>query len=498
MSQQRQKRLIAGVFLVIFFMTALPSSSAEPNEKDDEDQASNAALAERLEAHRGMPEELIEYPAPFSLSEKIKEAQELAFEKIKLFEDGLTQLKIARRELENLRQKPKHKKSHADLLFEKNLREKIIPSLIVLKSLYAEKTSVFALFKPSGAIIEIQFQEPLDGNRLPARARAHRNRIAGFPTYTPDCVVTRHGGNGHGMNLLVLCLDPKHGFHVLPVLALAHFHVQDRFQIENVPHVYSPYSLSIHTEETVSEGRKYWDALIEAAYADLKQKHIPSRAYHGNFVHEKYSPEFVKNLLIDEHMDHAQFNEATAGNFPQASQPAAHLHPLKLLVEKFFVILGTNKDRAYIFSLSKNRNPKLRAYGISQFIEGSYRDVTRFAPEAQLEKDFQKGMRDHVNAVKAMVLLFDRDLSHFSEKARRICGVSEDFLEDCLAVAYNGGVERLNGVIETYGSEWDEQKSVARGRRLLKRGLTHETNMYIEKLRAIRAFERSTAKTKTR
>lgn len=488
--QHAPKRLIFSLFLILSLSMPIPSrSSAENSSHIVEDQALTNNLFSRIEAHRRISDESAGYPVSFSLSEKIKEAEELASEYVKIFEENLTQLSASKQELRRLQQIPAHKKTNAERLLEKKLRENSIPSLILLQSLYAEKTTVFALHKPSGALIEVQFQEPLDEKLVQKKTPREQARVLGFPTYTPHCAVTRHGGNGHGMNLLVLCHDPKIGFQVLPVLALAHFHLNQKPKIKDIQHVYVPYSPSIHTAEIVAEGRTYWRTVVEIAHAKLQEKQIASRAYPGHFVHEKYSAEFVKNLLINEHMDHGQFNEAARTDFSRPS-PAIHLHPMKVLVEKFFVVLGTNKERAYVFSLSKNRNQNLRAYGLAQFIKGTYGDILKRYPEAALEKDFYKGMRDHANAVQAMILLFDRDLSFFSEKARRVCSVSTELLEDCLAVAYNGGTGRLNGVVETYGKDWDEQKSVKRGRKLLKRGLTEETDTYIEKLRAIRAFEK--------
>lgn len=436
---------------------------------------------------KSVPEQYYFEPARFSLLEKIGKAQKEAFEKVTVFYDALTELAKAHAEAARLKQMPEKKKTDAEKLYERTLRENIIPGLTMIRDLLAEKTLLFVLNKTSGEIHELQIQEKSGKQRSQSQ-----KTMRGFPSYADNCVVIHQGGNGHGMNLLVICDG-----HVFPVLALAHFHTKKKLSLDDPVHVYSPYSLQIHDKELVREGRMYTRTLISEAMAELEAKKVPSKAYPGEFVHWRFSADFLEAVLIDEHMDHGEFEEAH--RIIKTEEPEKdHLHPMRLLIEKVFVTIGANKERAYAFSISTGR-----ACCFAQFIKPTYATMTAEYPEARLEKDFFKGMRDHKNAVQAMVLFFDNYLSHFSAKARSICEQSSELLQDCLAVAYNSGYGRLNNVIERHGEEWDtsgsakasqdKQKSPKKSRkhrRFPKNFLPPETNTYLEKLRAIREFEK--------
>lgn len=471
------KRLtVVCVFIVIAFSLAYTNITAGNRELAED-------VYERLRPHQS---DGVLYPAEFSLTQKIKEARDEAFTAVSHFEELREILQKARGEFSRQERMPAKKKKKEDYARQRILKADIIPALKKAYALRADRTSVFVLDRATGTIREIEFQEPIARDRSKRkRARAAEEQLPRrFPTYTKGCGVIQYGGDGHGMNLLALC-----DYHVFPVLALAHFHSERSRITKDLPHVYTPYSEQIHSDELVAEGKTYLSATIQKAMEKLESKKVPSRAFPGEYVHWKFSPDFIESIIINEHMDHDEFNESIAAPAEQTVKRPGRKHPLQMLVEKVFVILGANKEYAFMFSRSRNPEP-LRAYGMPQFIQETYRMVYKSYPDARLIKNFYEGMRDHKNAIQAMILLFDRDLSEFSPKARALCEESPDLLEDCLAVAYNGGVRRLNGVIETYGEEWDRQKSVKPGHRTLQKGLTKETIIYLEKLRKIREFEK--------
>lgn len=72
------------------------------------------------------------------------------------------------------------------------------------------------------------------------------------------------------------------------------------------------------------------------------------------------------------------------------------------------VTVGANREMAYYAAVSS-----AGAGGIAQFIRSTYNAARgkKGYPEAKLTPDFMKGMRDHVNALAAMILLIDRELA---------------------------------------------------------------------------------------
>ncbi len=420
-----------------------------------------------------------EIPDRTPLIEKIHEAQKIALTAEQSFQNIIVTLHDAQNELAVFPKKQKvsceHEKRIAGL-------KSAIEMLTILKFRLLEKTLLVVLNRESGELRPIYIQEPEYELK-----KTNKRVLPFYRSYTPECLVTKIDGNGHGKNLLVLCEN-----RVMPVLALAHFHEKKGKYSQDISHVYTPYSSQIHDPAIIAEGKKYLPQKIQNAMESLREKRVPSRAYPGEFVHWKFSPDFIEAIIINEHMDHDEFISAMAEKELRASNsggvakyPLSNRSAILPLVEKFFTILGANTERAYIFSVSKSR-----ACCFAQFIRSTFHLVQKEYPEAKLSENFFAVMRDHANAIEAMILLFDRDLSQFTPQARELCESSQELLEDCLAVSYNGGVTRLNAVIKTYGENWDMQKAVRKGKRFIKKGLTNETNMYLQKIRAIRKLEK--------
>jgi hypothetical protein len=75
----------------------------------------------------------------------------------------------------------------------------------------------------------------------------------------------------------------------------------------------------------------------------------------------------------------------------------------------------------------------------------------------------------------------------WSPTVKKVCSISPEMLEDCLAVSYNGGPNRLNKVIAKRGIDWFKRDTVSRtGRRHLASRLKEETVTYLAKLQSIR------------
>lgn len=431
-------------------------------------------------------------PRQSSLVDKINTAQRDAFELYKTFRSIKDRLTEKEKELQKLSALTKKKKTK-DMQAKIKELKKDVALLTEEKNDYADKSLVYAWDKKTDRLRTIYFQEPVrknpsrkSGKKQPIKTASELSRS--FPTYPSNdaaiCSVLQYSGNGHGMNLLAICNG-----RMMPVLALVHFHDDEKGLIKNIQHVYTPYSVQIHDSALVEKGKEYLRTTVADALVNLEKKHVPSRAFHGEYVLQRreqkteisfsdFLPAFIPLMIVNEHMDEREFRAA--------SEESAS--SVWTLVEKEFVILGANGERAYTFSFSS-----MMACCMAQFIESTYREnvLGNYHPEANLEKDFIKGMHDHQNAVEAMVLLFDFIVSMFSESAKKICMASPEILQDCIAVAYNGGVYRLNAVIERYGETWDKQKSVPRGSLHSTKGFTQETLIYLEKIRRLRTFKDS-------
>ncbi len=410
--------------------------------------------------------------------QKIHEAQRIAATAERTFQEILRSISEIEMELSAINGKKNARQRSLEL-------RSVLKTLVALKERSLEKPLLVVWDQETGALNRIYAQEPEYIVKQKRRGKQHRPRAGteNYRSYAPECTVDSIDGNGHGKNFLVMC-----GNRVMPVLTLAHFHETAGIYSRDISHVYTPYSAAISTPDVIAEGKRYTRDIIQRAMYSLEKKQVPSRAYPGEIVHERFSPEFIEASIINEHMDHDEFADALLEEVENEKDDTKKRSPLASLVQKVFAIIGANRERAFIFSVSEGAH----ACCLTQFIQSTYKDfVLDLYPTAYLSSNFFTAMRDHQTAVEAMILLFDHDLSEFSPKVRELCESSRELLEDCLAVAYNGGAMRLNNVIEKHGENWDETRTVIkRKRRFPKNELTPQTRIYLRKLREIRKLEK--------
>ena len=234
---------------------------------------------------------------------------------------------------------------------------------------------------------------------------------------------------------------------------------------------YVPYSSELHTPEIAEEGHRYLERAILQALQGLDDLNVTSKTFLEQNVSELASLDFIHALLIDEHMDPDEFTRNEKNGM------------LSRLIEKYWVEVAINQDSAFKMSVSP-----AGASGISQFICPTYARILDETPEAKLDPAFLHGMQDHVNAIKASITLFDSDMSSWwTPTTRKICSASAEMLEDCWAVSYNGGPNRLNRVIAKRREEWDKKGTMLRNtRRYFAPRFQEETYTYLAKLRRIR------------
>ncbi len=229
--------------------------------------------------------------------------------------------------------------------------------------------------------------------------------------------------------------------------------------------IYAPYSKDLHVPELIEAGKQYINKNVDEAFSRLERDGVVSLSPPAHAVTGDISKDFIKNIILVEHTDPDSFNAATDGG--------------KELTERVLVLIGANQSSAYRYTGSP-----AGASGLAQFIKPTYKAIVSRYPRAHLIKDYNLGMADHVNAIKAMVLFFDNyrgDIKNHIVRRDIIeqLGISEEML----AAAYNGGPANVTRSVNKLGLAWiSGQLNLPRAKSILKK----ETLTYLKKFRSIK------------
>ncbi|MEN6617358.1 MAG: transglycosylase SLT domain-containing protein [Syntrophorhabdus sp.] len=220
--------------------------------------------------------------------------------------------------------------------------------------------------------------------------------------------------------------------------------------------VYTPYSDGIDIPAVRKAGFDYLRDTISNAKNDLIRRRVNPRSC-NSFIDNDISVV----LAIIEHIDPGKF---LSGKYTAAK-----------LINETLVILGTNKQNAYRYSRSK-----AGAMGLFQFMPGTYKRIRNLYPQADLNRDFVRGMEDHENAAKASFLLFDADMNVLSDARKQRLFEDPAALGRFLASAYNCGPGRTRSSMEKYGDNWAS-------------AIPSETRAYLQKFDATLGWYRTEA-----
>lgn len=253
---------------------------------------------------------------------------------------------------------------------------------------------------------------------------------AGIEVLTPGYVLNVRRDNGFNSDIDVI--TPTDG----KVLAVKYPVMNDGNRLGGfvpvIQAVYTPFSEEIMTPEIIRKGIEVGDDLIDKAYRRLKDRNVYSAAFPGRKVTDVIPKPMLKVLLLNEHIDPGEFHSAALAPY---------------LVKKVLTIIGTNKEKAYAYTISP-----AGAFGLVQMIPSTYRELLSRYPMAALNPSFGSGMTDAVNAVMAQVLLCDTDWKTILE----VEDVPKDKIGPYLAAAYNGGVGRVLDILRHDKNEWME------------------------------------------
>ena len=231
--------------------------------------------------------------------------------------------------------------------------------------------------------------------------------------------------------------------------------------------IYVPYSKDLHLPEIIEAGKNYLEKNIDLAFVGLEADKVMSRSAPGQPVGNGISKDLVRNIIIVEHIDPDGFNASKDGG--------------KELSERVLTVIGANQELAFRYTGSP-----AGASGLAQFIRPTYENMVARYPGARLIKNYNAGMADHVNAIKAMVLFFD---SHKKEVASRVTRrdivESLGITEEMLAATYNGGPSRVAQSVNKYGLTWlTKQLGLSGAGRILR----WETLNYVQKFQAVKSL----------
>lgn len=199
--------------------------------------------------------------------------------------------------------------------------------------------------------------------------------------------------------------------------------------------VYTPYSKELDLPEIRQEGQNYLRTMISRAADNLRQRGVRSRSF-GMLVADVVPSSVAFTLSINEHIDPGRFRAGV---------------PDVKLINEVLVVIGANKENAFRYAVSK-----AGARGLFQFIPTTYALVRIKYPKVDLERDFIKGMDDHLNAAKGSLLLFDLDMSRLPKEDREYLRNNPETMGRYLAATYNGGPGHATSALKRHGRGWEK------------------------------------------
>jgi hypothetical protein len=226
----------------------------------------------------------------------------------------------------------------------------------------------------------------------------------------------------NGVNTAVTIFD-NHGRSLLPLLV--EFPIERRGVFRELAYYTSAHP-ALLSPELVKAGQSYVHTMVDLAAKRLRDKGI------------SIAPSLIpvaKRLCIVEHIDHDRFR----------------LENRIALFEEIYSLYALNELETYRFSVSS-----AGAGGMVQMIPWAYQLERQRHPNAGLNPDFVAGMRNHGNALEAMLLYMQdtwNDLAA-NEDVRYALNAKLATEWELMAAGYNSNAAKLPGYIQRGGSAW--------------------------------------------
>lgn len=199
--------------------------------------------------------------------------------------------------------------------------------------------------------------------------------------------------------------------------------------------------------EVVNAGKSYVHTMLDLAAKRLRDK---------GFLISPQLIDVAERLLIVEHVDHTRFIRENR----------------LALYEEIYSLYALNELNTYRYSVST-----AGAGGMVQMIPSTYQMIRRLHPGAGLNPDFVLGMRNHGNALEAMLLYMMDVWNGLSSNADISYALSAKWatFADLMAAGYNSNPARLPLYIRRAGAAWRAQ-------------IPAETQMYLQIYRSVESL----------
>ncbi len=226
----------------------------------------------------------------------------------------------------------------------------------------------------------------------------------------------------NGVNTAVTIFDDKN-HSLLPLVV--EFPIERKGVFREMAYYTSAHP-SLLSPELMKSGQTYVNAMIDLAAKRLHERGVNIAP---NLI------DVAKHLCIVEHVDHDRFrNENRIA-----------------LYEEIYTLYALNELDTYRYSVSS-----AGAGGMVQMIPWTYALMRTRHPGVGLNPDFVAGMRNHGNALEAMLLYMQdtwNDLSA-NEDIQAALTAKQATTTELLAAGYNSNAAKLPGYIRRAGGGW--------------------------------------------
>ncbi len=226
----------------------------------------------------------------------------------------------------------------------------------------------------------------------------------------------------NGVNTAVTIFDEKNR-SLLPLVV--EFPIERRGVFREMAYYTSAHP-ALLSAELMKSGQTYVNSMVDLAVKRLSERGVNIAP---NLV------EVAKRLCIVEHVDHERFrNENRIALF-----------------EEIYTLYALNELDTYRYSVSS-----AGAGGMVQMIPWTYALMRQRHPGVGLNPDFVAGMRNHGNALEAMLLYMQdtwNDLSA-NEDVQSALNSRQATTTELLAAGYNSNAAKLPGYIRRAGAGW--------------------------------------------
>src|SRR5207248_9074777 len=226
----------------------------------------------------------------------------------------------------------------------------------------------------------------------------------------------------NGVNTAVTIFDDKNR-SLLPLVV--EFPTERRGLFREMAYYTSAHP-ALLSPELMKSGQTYVNSMIDLAAKRLRER--------GNPVSQNLI-DIAKRLCIVEHVDHDRYRNDNR----------------IALFEEIYTLYALNELDTYRYSVSS-----AGAGGMVQMIPWTYNLMRQRHPGVGLNPDFVLGMRNHGNALEAMLLYMQdtwNDLSA-NEDVQSAIAAKQATPTEIIAAGYNSNAAKIPGYIRRAGAGW--------------------------------------------